>query len=355
METIRILGVGDPAVYTYQKKADTLIQPIEDALGIHIDLQIVSFAEYYETLMDAFEHSKYDIVMVAGHLWLPFFVEQGYVEPICEDKKQAQLDDVLETIKSEMFYKQKQYLYPCFCDGHILAYRKNRIHADFKDTVSIIEVMNYLQTQTAKNQFALKAHPSELFLDILPYFRALAIEPIDAMGRVEEDDAKIEQVVSLYQKAIRYCEPQVREFGNEQVCSRLQSGAVDMAVTWGGQLGAVMDASCVEPEQMGFAALEESWNVTWSFGLNAKSKKKDLAIEVMKRLTAKSVDQEVGRTCGNPTRLSNFLDDQDRYPWYSVAKTMIERAKPLPSTPFLPEAISALTSALDSYLHHEGA
>ncbi len=56
-----------------KKKADTLIQPIEDALGIHIDLQIVSFADYYETLMDAFEHSKYDIVMVAGHLWLPFF------------------------------------------------------------------------------------------------------------------------------------------------------------------------------------------------------------------------------------------------------------------------------------------
>lgn len=355
MKTIRILGVGDPAVYTYQEKADTLVQPIEKALGIHIDLDIVPFEKYYDTLMNAFKHSEYDIVMVAGHLWLPFFVEQGYLDLVCDNVKKADLGDVLTTIKNEMFYNERQYLYPCFCDGHILVYRKNRIHGAFEDTVSILEVIKYLETQTANKQFALKAHPSELFLDTLPYFRALDIEPIQAMGMVEKDAKKIGKVVELYKKAMAYCEPQVHEFGNDEVCQRLQSGAVDMAVTWGGQLGAVMNEACIEPDQMGFSALKESWNVTWSFGLNAKSEQKKMAIEVMKALTDKSIDKEVGRTCGNPTRLSNFLEDQERFPWYDVAKTMIEQARPLPATPFLPEAIGALTSVLDYRMHHEGA
>jgi multiple sugar transport system substrate-binding protein len=354
METIRILGVGDPAVYTYQEKKDTLIRPIEKELGIHIDIDIYSFADYYGKLMDAFKEEEYDIVMVAGHLWLPFFVEEGYLSPVQQEEKNNSLEDVLLAIQREMYYQGRQYLYPSFCDGHILVYRKNRVQKEFKESISILEIIDYLERQEANNQFALKAHPSELFLDTLPYFRALNIQPINELGMVTEDEEKISRLVDLYQKAMKYSETKVRTFGNDEICEKLQSDKVDMAVTWGGQLGAVMNGSCINPHQMGFAALKESWNVTWSFGLNAKSQHKEIAIEVMKKITQKEIDKQVGRKCGNPTRKSNFIEDQENYPWYPIVEKMIEEAKPLPSTKDLPQAISTLTSVLENRLHSEG-
>jgi multiple sugar transport system substrate-binding protein len=355
METIRILGVGDPAVYTYQEKVNEIIKPIEKEFNIQIELHIFSFDKYYKELMDAFEKDEYDIVMVAGHLWLPFFVEEGYLSPLYQNGSGGQLDDILESIKREMFYNKAQYLYPSFCDGHILVYRKNRLNIQVGDVMSILDILDYLDRQEAKNQFTLKAHPSELFLDVLPYFRALNISPISKSGKVKIEDKEIDHVLNLYKKAMKYCNPQVRTFGNDEVRKSIQSGTVDMAVTWGGQLGAVMSDACVEPEQIGFAALKESWNVTWSFGLNAKSKHKSTAVKVIEKLTDKNVDKEIGRKCGNPTRLSNFIEDKDRYPWYLVTKKMIEKAKPLPSTPFLPEAITLLTEVLNNRLSDEGA
>lgn len=354
METIRILGVGDPAVYTYVDNWEKIIKPIEKEFNIKIDIQIYSFNEYYEKLMKAFKDDEYDIVMVAGHLWLPYFVEEGFLSPLYDDNNDGKLGDVLKSIKKEMYYKDKQFLYPSFCDGHILVYRKNRLDIQILDTISIVDIVKQLQKQQPNKQFALKAHPSEIFLDILPYFRALKVNFINDIKMIDSYDLEVEEAIRLYKTAMSFCDLNVETFGNEEVMMRLQSGTVDMAVTWGGQLGALMGEECVKPEELGFAALEESWNVTWSFGLNANSKNKNLATKVMEKLSEKEVDKEVGRKCGNPTRFSNFLEDEAKYPWYVVVRKMIENAEPLPSTPYLPEAMQFLTNIVIERLYNKG-
>lgn len=180
----------------------------------------------------------------------------------------------------------------------------------------------------------------------MPYLRANQVEPFDAAGKpMFNSDAGI-KAVQQYMALLKYCPEETRIYGNEEIKKAIQTNTCDLAITWGGQLGAVMDDNCLSPEDIGFATLEKPWNVTWSFGLNSQSKQSSLAVKVMQLLTRKEIDIEVGRICGNPTRQSSFDRDSKRYAWYPAVKEMIETYEPLASVPTLPESIAIVTEEL---------
>lgn len=353
MKKISILAVNDPAVQAYVDQDINIIKEIESQLDCAITIDIIEFVDYYDSLMQAFETGAYDIVMVAGHLWLASFIEKGYLSPIeIQPSASYNYKDVLKSIREEMCYKGQQYLLPSFCDGHMVLYRRPSFVTAFNSVVTPMDIKLTLEKEFDKTMapFVLKAHPSEVFLDVLPYFRAYDVEPFDAKGQPAFYTQAGCQAVKSYKEMLQYCPSETLSYGNEEVKNAIQQKACTVGITWGGQLGSVMNRQCLDPETICFSVLKKPWNVTWSFGLNRKSQNQDLAVAVMQLLTIKEIDKEVGRICGNPTRYSNFDADRNRYSWYTQVQHMIENYVPLSSFPQLPDAIGIMTGALTDIL-----
>lgn len=349
MKTIHILAVNDPAVKTYTNKTDNLVSKISHKLGISVIIDVIEFAQYYSQLMYAFDNSKYDIVMVAGHLWLASFVKKGYLAELnFDDDDSYNYDDVLTTIRSEMIYKDKQYLMPSFCDGHMVLFREPQVNLREPVPVTIKQITDTIEQWKSKHPFpfVLKAHESELFLDFLPYLRGFGVEPFGEDGSPNfycDDGIK---ALKRYKYLLEYTNINAINYGNDDVRKEIQQDRCYIGLTWGGQLAAVMSEECFSPEAWSFNYPEMPWNVTWSFGINNRSEQQKDAILVLKELTSSEVDIKVGRTCGNPTRKSSFDYDMNEYKWYPMVKKMIESSIPLSQFPELPDAIGIVTGEL---------
>lgn len=334
MEKLKVLAVGDPAVYAYTDERYNILETWKDK----VEFNITPWAEYYDKMMETFEGKHdYDIVMVAGHLWLKDFVTKGYIAEVMKDiQADYHYEDILPVIREELKIDNKKYLYPSFCDGHILMYRKSKLSGKLPEAIStdeLISLVKHFNKVDEMDAIALKAHPSEGFLDFLPYLRNEGIDVFDKVSEkpvfnCEEGREALEKYCSLKELAIKGTE----EFDNDKVRQAFQEKKVAFAVTWGGQLGFVMNEECLDKEDVGFAALKTAWNVTWSFAVNNKSNKKELAEEFLRYLSSKEVDKIVGGYAGSPVRKSTYEEDMEKYPWYGVHLKLIEEyAKPLPS------------------------
>lgn len=348
MKKLRILAVGDPAVYGYVKEEYKIISNYEKNNDIEIEFDIVEWEFYYNRLLESFLTYKYDIVMVAGHLWLTDFVNKGFLkELVVSNDSEYDYNDVLETIQNEMKLNDKQYLLPSFCDGHMLSYRSDKLQFKNREKISILETFPLLK----KGDTCLKAHPSELFLDMLPYFRAYGVEPINDNGTCNCNDLNFKFALKHYKQMVERSVDNTLQFGNGEVLETIQSDTISCAVSWGGQIGQILNENCKNKDTLKFIGLEESWNVTWSFGIPKLSEKYDEALKFMKYLSSKEVDKLIGAYCGNPTRVSTFKEDADKYTWYPQLLNMLQTAKPLPNLPNTGELIGIYTEQFASYLN----
>lgn len=334
MDKIKVLAVGDPAVYAYTDERFKIL----DSWNDKVEFNIVPWAEYYDKMMETFEGKHdYDIVMVAGHLWLKDFVTKGYIAEVMNEIPEGyDYEDILPVIREELKIDNKKYLYPSFCDGHILMYRKSKINGTLEESISTEELISLVENFEKVNgmdAIALKAHSSEVFLDFLPYLRNEGIDVFNL--ETEKPIFNCEKGIEALNK---YCNLKnfaisgTEEFDNDKVREAFQQKKVAFAVTWGGQLGFVMNEECLDSEDVGFSALKTSWNVTWSFAINSKSNKKKISEEFLMYLSSKEVDRVVGGYAGSPVRKSTYKVDMGKYPWYGVHLKLIEEyAKPLPS------------------------
>ncbi len=240
--TINVMAVGDPAVYVYKNPEFKIIEKFEKDTGYTVNFNIIPWNEYYAKLTEKFDSKdECDVIMVAGHLWLSDFVKKGYLAPICPDRIDED-DDVLRCVNSEMYYEGKRYLYPSFCDGHMLVYRKSMLNDKVVDKINKMTRVNFDELEkiceeyssNAKHAICLKAHPSEIYLDTLPYMRQLGAD----------DDFQDEKNAVLglerYMRMMKYAPKECVNFGNEEVMDAIIDNKVPMAVTWGGQLGLLM-------------------------------------------------------------------------------------------------------------------
>lgn len=363
-KTIRVLAVGDPAVNAYVDEAFGLISTYEERNQVKVDFHIVSFDQYYATMMAAFQGEQdYDIVMVAGHLWLKDFVSKGYLAPIDYPKDAKwNLQDIVPVVRQELKVAGIPYLYPSFCDGHIVLYRKSIVSRFLDSLPSNVITTDELLSMVAKchdvnamNGIALKAHPSEIFLDFLPYLRNEGVDAFDPETHVptfnnEQGRLALHKYIQLRQ----YAPLDTHQYGNDEVRQAFQQLRSVFAVTWGGQLGVVLDEHCMQREDVGFAALQTAWNVTWSFGLNARSKMKQEANALLQYLASSEVDRAIGGYAGSPVRRSTYDMDSDKYDWYSTHLNMIENcAKPLPTMDNAGEILDVLYSKISQAFQAE--
>lgn len=324
---LRVLAVADPAVSGYVDQKNGLLESYKG----QVSMDVVPWDVYYDTMMGAFAgKEEYDIVMAAGHLWKCDFAEKEYLEELRYD-----MEDILPVIESEMWYKNKCYLSPSFCDGHMIVYRKSVMRkVTGKELKQVITPQEYIETAKKLHesgyQIGMKAAASEIFTDALPFLR---MNGSDVYGEDGAPCCATSEVVSgleSYCRLKRYAQGGTELFGNEEIADRIKNKEVAMAVTWSGQMGVVWEQDCIEKEDLGFATFSTAWNVTWSFGINRNSKQKERAAELLEYLRIPAVDWTAGITSGAPVRRASYEKGRAKFPWYSCQLEMFKYAKALP-------------------------
>ncbi len=328
--TIRILGVEDPAVLGYVENLERL----KKKSPYDLEFRMVAWVEFYDSMMRSFKgEEQFDIVMVAGHLWLNDFVQKDYLEPLDLDGD----GQIMPTILKEMTMGGKNYLSPSFCDGHMVVYRKDVINSILGHNLeAVITPEDYAQlAQLIYNKngvpsIAMKAHASEIFTDALPFLRAKGAMVYDEQGKVIEDEKVLEEGIKFYNLLKTYAMKDTQTFGNTEVKSAIKDRKIPLAITWSGQLGDIFSKEDIFDDQIGFSTLTTAWNVTWSFAIPKLGNQKDEAKEVLQFLRSKEVDQLIAPYSGAPVLESTYAKGERIYPWYSVQKKMLAQAKPLP-------------------------
>ncbi len=324
---LKVLAVADPAVNGYLDKELGIL----DGYKGSVEFQSEPWSEYYAKMMESLNGSgDYDIIMAAGHLWLSDFVQKGYLAEL-----ELEEEDILPAIAREMSYHNQAYLSPSFCDGHMIVYRKSLIYkAIGKEFGPVITPWEYLETAKAlatvygRNAVAMKADCSEIFTDALPFLRMYGGDVYDSEGNPICGDEKTIRGLQSYCELKSYALEGTEHFANEEIAEAIRKKKAVMAVTWSGQLGAVWENGCLEPEDLGFSTFSTAWNVTWSFAICKGSTKREAANDFLRYLRSFEVDQKAGRVSGAPVRESSYLNGD--CPWFPVQKIMIESAKPLP-------------------------
>lgn len=336
MKKIKILAVQDPAVSVYVDSRLDLLKKFPQK-DIEAEFDIVSWDDYFETMMKSFQgNADYDIVMVAGHLWLRDFVEKGYLQEISYD-----FEDILPVIAREMQYKGKTYLSPSFCDGHMIAYRKSavkkaagKLPGEIMTADEFVDIAEKLHKAGYQNPIALKAAKSEILLDALPYLRSGGKDVYTQTDKeVSCNIAQLENELEKYVSLRKFAPEDTHTYGNDDIREMLSDKKAMMATTWSGQLGVVMK-DCKEKEDIGFSTFDTAWNVTWSFAITGVSKNKEEAQALLEYLRSPEIDALAGECSGAPVRKSNYEKGADIYPWYKVQLRMIEEyAEPFPPIP----------------------
>ena len=328
---IKVLAVADPAVAVYVDKKLNLLDQFEEELLF----DVVPWAEYYKTMLAVFAgKASYDVIMVAGHLWLRDFAEKGYLEPL-----ELEEEDILPVILQEMKFKNKTYLSPSFCDGHMVVYRKSLLKEKYGklfDNVitpaEYIKAARVLGSNSELTAVAMKAHPSEIFTDALPFLRMGGTDVYDKESlEVSCNNSEVVKGLEAYCELRKYAAPDTDTYGNEQIVTAIQQKKTAMAVTWSGQLGVVYTDACVEKEDLGFTTFNTAWNVTWSFAISANSKNKEKAKKLLHFLRSPQIDKIAGAHSGAPIRRQSYIDGLSQYPWYECQLSMFDNAKPIPS------------------------
>ncbi len=317
-KVLKVLAVADPAVMVYTDKMLDVLKSFK----YKVQFDAVPWEKYYPAMMNVFDGKEYyDVIMVAGHLWKRDFVEKNYIVPI-----EFEEEDILPDIVSEMKYNGKTYLSPSFCDGHMIVYRKSMINKSLDSVITPKEYAEIAESCT----IAMKAHQSEIFTDALPFLRMNGQDVYDENHKAVCNCDGVIKGLETYCGMKKHAVHNTDTFGNGEIAETLRNKKVAAAVTWSGQLGTVVNDSCIEPQDLGFATFSTAWNVTWSFAVPASCKNQTEANELLRYLRSPEMDALAGALSGAPVRRQSYINGKEKYPWYECQLKMIENAKPLP-------------------------
>ncbi len=352
--TVRVLGVGDPAVYAYTDEDLDILGQWRRNGGGEVSFEIVPWDRYLGTLSVQFEAGEpsYDIIMLPGHLWLPEFVEAGRLAPLGSHVARIpsdDWDDLKPFVRDELQYRDEYYLMPSFTDGHVVFYRSDLVAggpASGLTTPVDLGEMARRNDGAGHRGIALKADPSEIFLDWLPYLWAFGGDLLSAEGRpVFASRAGVDSL-EFYRELREVAPPDTDRYGNEQIAKALRDGRVAMATSWGGQAGFIYASDGGFRSDLTVSTFEKPWNVVWSFGVLASSPDVAAAFEFLRYLSGPEVDAKVGRYAGSPVRSSTYAADRQAVPWYPVQEDMLDRALRLPRHARMNAILPAVTEKL---------
>lgn len=351
-----ILGPNDPAL-------EALSQYLDHHPEHETGLTIVSWENYQSTLFDSLQaiESPYQAVFVPGHVWLADLVEAGKLAPLPIDKISAEVwglyqpEDILPKIQEECQYQQQPYLIPFFTDGHILFYRKDLISlGDAPDSIPTLFPQQFERTIKSAHRppevfgLALKAAPSEIFLDWLPFLWAFGGDVLDGQNKPilysKESILALETYCSLRQ----YCPPDVHLYGNLEIATAIRTQTVALAPTWGGQAAPVF-TNQNSRSKYSTALYPMPWNATWGIGLpkNQSLTTKIQMCEVLYQINQSEMDQKILELAGSPVRKSTYSSTNlEKFFWLKAQGEMLQKCRTLPAIPHLSKILGVLYPAV---------
>lgn len=336
-EGVRILGVADPAMEGYRDEA------MRELASEPFSLDLLDWAAYHAAMQESLygdAENPYDIVMVPGHLWLRDLVEDGVLDPLGQI---ASEEDVFPALRSDLSYRGQRYLVPCFHDGHIVVWRRDFVCEPFPTRLTPQEYIGRLAAEYAAGRrrfLAIKAHPSEIFTDALPFLRMAQKDVYGADGAPLCDTRATAEGLLTYCALRKYALLGTEAFGNEAVMDALLSGEAGIAVTWSGQLACLGDRA----DAFGYSMLTTGWRAVWSFAINARSRQKEACLSLLRDFGSEAADRILYPHSGAPLHEAVF--EEVALPWKEAVRQMAEEARPLPFLRFAGEKNGALGRAV---------
>jgi len=351
MMTNRILGPNDPALVA-------LATILTSHPEWETELVILPWAEYQAALEAALqaEVSPFQAVCVPGHIWLPGLIDKGQLaafDPLLttlpvEVQLAYNARDLVPSVAVEACFDGQTYLLPLFTDGHLLFFNKAYIDLPDGSTVlplTLASLASMARLPVGVHALAIKAHPSEIFLDWLPYLWEAGGEVIDPNGAPGFAGPAGIEALEYYVSLKRFCPPQPEGYGNEEIAVALSEGRVALATSWGGQAAVIFSGQA----DLGVALFPQPWNTTWGISLPA-NQPEAAQLSILERLylaCGPELDRDVTLVAGSPVRLSSYrAEDFARYPWLAAQYEMLRRAKNLPADPSLGSFLGDLYAAV---------
>ncbi len=347
MTVVRVLAVGDPAVGVYTDESRGILRRFTETSGITTQFDVLPWDRYSSTLFSEAARAEpdYDVVMVAGHLWLAHFSAQGWLLPLDDFSDFADpsfaADDILPVVDAELRISGRRFLTPSFSDGHLLyANASGVVHGDGTavDPLRFAELANTVSGFRAP--LICKAAASEIFLDWIPYLRSAGGEVFSPEGEPLFNSSEGRESLNYYLSLRSHLSEVDAPYGNEEVARALRESRVGFGMSWGGQAGVIVRRD-PDAAPMHYATVTHPWNVTWSFGILSGSAHPRAAAALLAWLSGPEVDRMVGEYAGSPCRRSSYAGSANT-PWHPAQLNLLERARPLPSHPRLADMIGPL-------------
>ena len=357
--TTHIIGPNDPAL-------DVLQAAITKKPELDTHLTIIPWSDYRDALMKTLtaDQAPNQAVFIPGHVWLPELAAQGLLAPVdnlMEDVPHVEIAaynsaDILPNVAAESRYLGKQYLLPLFTDGHILFYRSDLIDIDGYENVPVISHLDLHALAVRVHNppdvygIALKAHPSEIFLDWLPFLWASGGDILDENQQPALASEAGLQALEAYCNLREFCPPATHQYGNAEIAEILRNGKAALTTTWGGQAAPIfLDTDNIFRQVYKSAVFPKPWNATWGIALPVSQPllTHQKTLQVLLKVTGPAQDEEIIKVAGSPVRENTYSSQAfEQYHWLAAQYQMLKTAGFLPLQPETDQYLGTLYESI---------
>jgi multiple sugar transport system substrate-binding protein len=356
---IRMIGPDDPALVV--TSAIIANHPEWEA-----ELAILPWVEYRAALMTSISASPshHQAVFVPGHVWIPELAEKGLLsalDPIIgvlppEIWQAYQHEKILEMVVEESRFDDQQYMVPTFTDGHLLFYRSDLIDLSEGEALPVVSSLSLAKIVSGVHHppeiygLALKAHPSEILFDWLPFFYEAGGEIFDSTLRPAFASRAGITALETYCQLKNYCPPDTHQYGNAEITAILKNGKAALVTIWGGQTAPIfLDPLNEYRERYKAAIYSRPCGGTWGVAIPANQPEhiKLQALQVALQINSPVADMEITYKAGSPVRSTSYTDAAfKRCSWLKAQYEMMNRINWLPKRPESGLILGPLTEAL---------
>jgi multiple sugar transport system substrate-binding protein len=355
----KIIGPNDPAL-------SAAIKNINAHPEWNTELTLIPWAEYRDVLMDSLsaDISPNQAVFVPGNVWIPELAAAGLITGLDsliahlpEGKWDSyQWEDIIEKVKRESQYSGQKYMIPYFNDAHILFIREDLINLEKSDGLLEISPLDLVDLAEKAHHppdvfgIALKAHPSEILFDWLPYLLAAGGELADASLKPAFVSEEGILALRTYCKLREFADPDTHTFGNEEIADVLINGKAALVTTWGGQAAPIfLNENNSYRDRYRAAIFPKPCGGTWGITIpsNQKLDVQMHVLEILLELNGPEQDQDVLLAAGSPVRSSTYTETAySKYSWLRAQREVMNRFHLLPQDPRIVTYFGPLTEAI---------
>jgi multiple sugar transport system substrate-binding protein len=349
-ETVKVLILEDPISGGLR----SILPLFEHNTGIKVEVESCSMNNYYEYLLNRLKSEVMPDMFLIDVPWLDYFAANNMIEPLGEYLKQhKEYIDTFVPKLAKSFGESggKMYAFPYSYTNQLLFYRKDlfedielrrRFEEEYKmplkppkNWVEFNAIARFFTREFNKNSpveygtSLAVAYPQAVAPEFLLRLWSLGGDIFDSKGNVIIDSRQSKRAIENYCECFKYATPNSFVNMPSDQMKEFCHGKAAMVVAFFSYGADIIHSSgMINIDKLGFSIVPGRVSVLsgWSLCINAKSKNKDAAFELLKWL------------CGPEMAIKRaFLEGQSSqehayysrellrfYPWLSTALKSLE-------------------------------